>query len=363
MKIEHLITIKRDPAKKKRRQRWPVDPSDRSRLLARRRQNRFLNVYDLGQYANGTDTNLHTWNRQIVLPYTVLYTGAGRTLRISATFDPPGVDNLANRTATWNDDYLALDVESWPDTFKDITEDLDDYDISIDGFNRYVSGKGLVSDTNIETIAVVPGTDTSLLRDQWFYKTRNHYFTSDPEPGADEVEFTFDKTCDLFLVPVVYYGTTYAARYTGAPISTTLYAYQSFIVQKQLPRESALGNADWNTFWPNRTDEAGRSAGERALLRSMFIDDPDAEAWRMRAEPGETGSLPIDADNPLFTPFPTQAAFSWTIAPLFESLENVGPPAQRLVAVIRKRPDEWFYMWTDDFWQIPDSVHSFDLEI
>jgi hypothetical protein len=368
VKQETLITIKGKRKADERRKGQVVPARFREEPDRRRGQKKFLNVIDLGQYTDGTDTYLHTFQRTVTTPYEVRETGfpvASTNPRLNATF-LPGLDTAAVRNATWNADYLALDRDEWLSTFKNITADLDTYDIQIVGFDSYISGKGLVTSSEIAAIEVRPEVDTTENRDQWFYRTRDHFYTNEPDPASDPVSFTFDRSCDLFLVPVKYSSVVYACRVEAA--TSKRYSFEAFCRHKQAPRSVLLNNADWDDYWTNKTNVPSIGASARAMLRDVFItvDNAEIETWRRRRDPGPP-FFPIDADSPVLVPsFPAQGDFAdWNRTPRIERFEGQTLLDHTLVGVIRKRGlvPEWLYIWTDGVWVLPDAAWGIEIVV
>lgn len=363
MRIEKVITIKGPRGRKPAEQKGPVRPSSIKRPLARRRPGGpFLKVFDIGQLANGSDSNLHEWIRSHSAPYEVFQVGA--TISLVSTVES---NTLATRTADWNTDFLSIDIDDWPSTFKDVTADLYDYEVSVAGFDRYASN-GLSSSTGVTVIEIEAVVGTDAQRDKWFFSfptggsgTRSVKYTATPSYAASSVSFTFDKNCDLFLVPVAFWG--FGSSYT--PLPYPIYNYEYYFVQRPLSRAN-LGDAGFENYWDNKASHGSIDATGRAFLRDYFINDPEGEIWRVRADDAGP-TQPIDGDNPVFLPgsdFPEAGEGLGT--PMIQ-VEGVGLFAGKLVGAIRKHLGggtyEWYYMWASTFWQIPDAANLEDFEI
>lgn len=342
-------------------------PRRRSRRLGRRRlsSKAYLRVFDMGQFANGADSDIHEWIRAYTTPYTVFRLGGDRPIRLVATVED---ETLIQRTATWNTDFLSIDNDDWPGTFKDITTDIDDYEIEVTGFDQLDPAKGLWSSTGATDIGVLGTPGVVELRDKWFFSypvggvgTRSVKYTMMPSYGATGVTFTFDKTCDLFLVPVAFWG--YGDSVYGAGPST--YNFEYDFVQRPLSRQ-LLGDPGLENFWNNKDNHAGIDSTGRAFLRSYFIDDPEGEIWKVR-EDGGANPQPIDGDNPVFLPGSSFPEAGDGLGTPTIQVEGVGLFAGKLVGAIRKHLSpgiyEWYYMWASTFWQIPSTAYLEDFEI
>lgn len=352
-KIEIIINDQKAAEGKK----TAVFPRRRPYKLGRRRLSRkvYVNVFDMQRYANGSDVDLYSFKPEPDTPYFVFYNGS---ITLGNVITLAMVDtSTAAYMATWNDSWLSVPEADLADTFLNITEDLDDYDIEISGFSNFQSGKGLYSTTNEQSLQVAADTN---LRDQWFMAwplsggtPRDVYYTLLPDPDADIEPLVIDRDCDVFLTPTTLGGRGVSGYETGGTFP--LYGHQYYFVQRPVSRSVTLNNADWDNLWANKTNHPGITEDAKDLLRSYKIDDPDGETYRLRAD-NSSGSQTIDADNPVQLPgtdfLLTSEHSPWAWTPKFHSRAhelNQG----HLVAIVRKHLSsgyEYYYAWADNTW-------------
>lgn len=124
MKIEHLITVKTRAKDKKPPQKWPVEPSDRSKLLIRRKAG-FIEFYDLGQINIGTAESpiwiTHPWT----FPATLSVSGTTLT-------DVSEMTTAQFHSSFITDEILAVPREDWSTTFRKLEyEDAESYGLDL----------------------------------------------------------------------------------------------------------------------------------------------------------------------------------------------------------------------------------------
>lgn len=365
-KLDTIVSIKPEPDDKGRR-KGIVRPRIEDEPWRRRSRVDVphLKVFDVGQLVGGADSGLHEWIRDYSTPYTVFNLGGGQ-VRLVATVEP---DTLAQQTLNWNTEYLSIDYNDWPDTFQEVTADLSDYEVQVTGFDQYNPARGLWSSTDANSIAVIGTAPHYNFRDKWFYSfpfggvsSRSVKYTNTPSYGAASVSFTFDKDCDLFLVPVAFGGWGLSFY---SPGGFTTYCFEYPIVQRPLSR-SKLNDAGLENYWDNKDDHGSIDASGRSFLREYFINDAEGVVWRCRSD-GGPNPQPIDADSPVFLPGTAFPEAGEGLGTPTINIEGRGLFAGKLAGAIRKHLGsgiyEWYFIWSSNFWQIPDSANLIEFEI
>ena len=147
MKLEHLISLRTRRKAATATRKWPVDPSDRSKLLIRRRQQRkkYINIFDMGRFAGGAD--IAYFDHAVAENWFVNWN--------SPTTVTVDVNNTGGATLELTDYLLDTSHEDWPTTFYNFTEELDDYGVEVSGPTEYVAGEGLLLPEDVEDVGFV----------------------------------------------------------------------------------------------------------------------------------------------------------------------------------------------------------------
>lgn len=200
MKIEHLITVKTRGKGKKRKPRWPVDPSDRSKLLIRRRPGG-IRFWDVGYVWDGA--------KYITLPYTD--PNSGNSISNDGVVVPGWVNFDALTTAHY--DPLHESILDYPtDTWKAVFHQIDDTYFTYETPNVIYRGTLYsLSDPDVWNgdrflpNGPTPDDSFSVGADQRFFYGFdlgiNTKITNDPTYGSSPVAFVPSKNMDVFLAP------------------------------------------------------------------------------------------------------------------------------------------------------------------
>lgn len=337
MKFETLITIKGRDKRKKPAKKWPVDPSERSKLLARRRRpHKVLRIFDLGQYADGTDVDYIYF----VQPFPENFFAF---MPDTATF---------SLNADWNDDLFAVDYETWPDVFKNISETAEtDYNISILGEFEYRSSVG-----GLVPMESGARPEVAVSSGEYFpvWELAELKYTREPDFSSAGVSFTYDSDCDLFLAPMLHDRVGGSIEALGANHYT---ANAIPLFKSPLPRSATLNNATWAGVWAARLDSSLLDATETAFYRNLLITDRNPTMYRMVNYTPSFPALPHTYGTAPATSLPTAAsAPDWSVLPNL----TFRPAARRnghCIGAIRKRvlgEDEWYFLWVSGTWSIAD---------
>lgn len=208
MKFETLITITSDDERKKRARKWPVDPSDRSKLLTRRRGG-YINFYDCGMIVDDSEPEGY---RQIDLQH------------IPATITSPGSSEPAGYNAALRDIIFDEPVENWKNFYKRITPDMQTAGASWD----FILWRTVPPGNTLEIIVRTPSnwTQSGLKLPGNFFQTGAstpglrigssvvlwHEFgtwgafqtkiTETYDFAADEVDIEPSNSMDIFMIPM-----------------------------------------------------------------------------------------------------------------------------------------------------------------
>jgi hypothetical protein len=206
MKFEDLIIVKAPQRKKKAARKWPADPSDRGKLLARRRTGG-IRFYDLGYMLDGAE--------YVNLPFVDFHS----TEDIDDTAEIAGVATLTiDLFDDLNELIFAVTQEDWPTTFKQLDDTyIDNYGTTF-GSSMFVTYKGtgyfLSSSTAWNGEIFRP--NGAVTNDSFLFQANSRLFTSFSLNGvgsssykvtiennyaADEVVFVPSNSMDVFLVP------------------------------------------------------------------------------------------------------------------------------------------------------------------
>lgn len=284
-------------------------------------------MWDIAQFADGTDRDDLT------------------VYGDSSNSDP--ANNL-----TFNDDLLAVDYETWDTTFKEITDSIGDYRLTIDGFDEYVPGKGLKSVDTRSTEPPIKVRAENCYFSSWLTPLDDYLkFTREPDPFDDAVEFTFDKNCDLFLAPSMV--TRNASAYFNDDINGDDYYYM-YSVQAPIPRFT-VSDPEFQTVWDNRGNPSVQSAIDVSYFRNLIFTDRSptySAAFNGGSESviGPATGFPTLASEADWQNDPT----IWMYPKERWGPHTVGVPVGgHCLGAIRKRLSddefEWYFIWADDF--------------
>jgi hypothetical protein len=316
--------------------------------LARRLQNNlpYLNVYDFGRFANGTDSGF--LSKETLVSSTA--TGPSPLSGKPAAF--------AALLATFRDGVLAYDADDLSTTFYKITDQLSDYNISVSDFTDYVAGQGLLSPTSSTSLVLSAPTNEYFVN--WSLGTRK--ITTTPVYAASGTTYTHDARADMFLAPHFWAWEGLGVLDTPAGVgSFPKTIYETYDMYKPLPREETINVSDWDSIWAARATTASWTSGQRDFFRSIVLGNPDSEFVQYDSD-GAGGSFPVTtfagSSFPTFYTSPP-AGRSWGTsdanAPRIGLFANGFTTAGSLMAVIIKYAStgtEYYYVWASNAWVV-----------
>lgn len=358
-----------------------VLPSRRYDPLGRRRRGTiYLNYWDLGQLANGTDID---FSKQCTIS------------EINHINFPPTDVVVPNVVFDYNDFkdellayYLSVGVENFANTYKQIDGALSaEYEsFQFTGFSNYVDGKGF------KPSPVELGDDLIILdslRSFYFLRTddtTNFKITQTSNYSDTAVAFHLNRSCDVFLVPQIqlWQGGNYYSPIPPHDPSTSL---QSQILGMFLAPESrqfTLNNATWDgykaTFFAYLTSVGGNhwmlphfySSAYHSVWLDLMKNHP---ACRLKSfeqigatfplhegdltsgSPGNFKDGTMQDTSADFSPFGTLGFPDPRTGP-WVGLRQWHRPEGLLLAVIRKHPNSWYYVWRKNPVNVPLYVSS-----
>lgn len=331
MRTEKVITILADKKKRFGERKGPVRPSKKKDPLARRRiHGPFLRVFDIARYADGTDVDYH----YAVQPFPNNF-----------FVDTPDTSTFS-QNAEWNADLFDTPYETWPDVFREITEEIDAYNIVISGNFVYVENRGLRSSDGVTSI----GFSSS---DEYFPEWQETKYTATDEYSASPVIFTFDKDCDLFLAPMLHDRVGTAIEDLGSNQRTT---NRFTLFKSPLSRVSTLSDATWASIWAQLFDTSGITPSEVAFYRTLLTTTYSPTIYRMTYT-GISPPLPHTYTSHSASTYPTAAGGSWIQEPDL-TFERAWRWSGHCVGAIRKHLGndtfEWYFIWADTTWDFAE---------
>jgi hypothetical protein len=308
----------------------------------------YLNVYDTALLADGSE-----------IPLSIKETLTGATTDGSTI--PLTNITVLNFLTAWNAYLLAIDTGDLSTTFKNISDNLSGYGLTLGTCGTYVPGQGLKDPTNANGFSVGATSPEYFL--EWLGRTQKYTLT--PSYGDTGVGFTSDKSFDVFLMP--HFWRWHAGAALATPAGSFGYPttfWELYDMFKPLDR-STIGDADWDTIWSNRADTSVLTSGERDYFRSITLDHADSElaTWDS-ATPSTTGNPVSTVAGSTFPSYYASppAGRDWVTGDANipdMALEGIGVSDGTLVAIIVKHEtggDVVYYVWADDFWTVHSSL-------
>lgn len=342
-----IITV---AVKKKRLQqsrRGLILPDEDTGIIPRRKtdNNIYVKLYDWAQYANGTDVAF-LQQRQLTGFLYVANFPADNLTAFPVLSDPQD-------TSDFSDIVLADDPDTFHAAYKEITEDLDDYSLTVTNLGGFVENKGLPLDEGQSTFIIDAGSPyfpANII----IGSTSGYKYTTEPNYSASSATFTLDKSCDVFLAPRFFTNNTDATHLDYDEAQTDagnvfpyvpFTSYIPYIYLRPLSRSLTLGNSNWANIWANRAaffPYPGITTASRAYFRSLVYGDIDMYVSTVTAE-GSVSPSTASASG-----YPTSTSGTWQLTPrasLIMRQINVGT----CVAAIRKKLGassyQWYFQW------------------
>lgn len=330
-------------------------PSRKLRKLGRRRiqRNRYLRIFDFGQYVGGATIPWHLTFTQLQEP--PIYWAVDINGQVFVFGDGP-----TGMTQTLLEFLLLNSEEDWKTLYQEVTEDIADYNLMIDGVGAFEPDKGLLIDKDVETLYDVGGIEwdfDTLGGCEYFTSAlengSNLYYTLERDPDAEQVDLIVDKSIDVFLVPSLF-ATRGEAQDYGASLPPFPYLPQEWktalTTTLPVPR-STIGSTDWDTLMANRPAQVGTSQAALDLYRAVFINNgktPVVTSSPTLAEWTGPPGFSVASYSFGYSGFPSANGTDWhTTTNTSGGFSSSGP----LVAAVRKRisasEDEWYYVWTN----------------
>jgi hypothetical protein len=263
MKRDIIISINEPPRPDDKRRKGIVRPQLRSKYFARRLSSEiFLNYYDLGWNADGTDIDFNMNGGinffRLDAPeyyYNLEYAYGDYTTNLFNYFNGIGRDN-------WASQFMKIDSTILAEYYGGV---------SFTGSANYVSGRGFrPPQVNIDlNLISINGLYTFFNSNT--IQPSNFKITSIADYSASAVSFTLDRSCDIFLLPRInfYEG---MASFTVQADSLPRPIHHQFLnlLLKAESRELTMNNATYDGFKTSMAAYETATAGNRWLLPDTF---------------------------------------------------------------------------------------------
>lgn len=218
----------------------------------------------------------------------------------------------------------------------EITDVLADYDISFPEFGAYVADLGLPKN-------MVGGLLEADSSGGYFWDWDTGYkVTMSASYGAEEVSFSFDKDCDVYLAPLLYFMNGDAhTEYEVYPL--TFWAIHGLLIPLS---RATVNDSDWETLWANRGNPTAHSSGTRSYFKSFVTSVTDMFTGTVPVIiPSRPASIPGVSETSA-SGFPSTGGD--TFAVLGMSVANIAEGT--LMAIIVKHLNEedveYYYVWS-----------------
>lgn len=314
--------------------------------------NVLLNFWDLGQIVDGLSYIDIDFSYKPTMDYEFDFAG------VTVTIDPfdwsllnayllgQVVDN------NYDEVFKKLGYEEAERYAVDVMVDEELYAAARDGSRLYFDGSGLVAGGKwTEDGLEVPKADGFSIRCFGAFNlfttddAVNVKITDEPLYSADEVPFSLNADCDIFLVPAISKSEFLASSgYTEGgdnKVEEDFLNYSYFPMRREHWLENTIFEAFFGTFplgisffLINNTDTT-----ERAELRTIMTTDHGSRLLWTKSNTSDG----IIEDSGFFDPttFPISGGTTSEPAGLMTSVPSA---AGALIAVIRKG-ETWFYVW------------------
>jgi hypothetical protein len=386
VRIEHLITVLNKGKDKKAKRKWPVDPSERSKLLTRRVDNRvYINYYDLGAYADGSDVpfcitptitgiagpNSDYFNAN---PYHLVHTAGiivspdpPYNMRVNFFASPVGfsLDGI-DYADTLNAHTFGTDPETWAETYRKIDSDdlRAEYNLAFTGGGEYVPNKGWLPDRETEVGGEIAVTQSLIhcsifsTAPTWASQATltpvgESKVTNTQDFSAASVDFVLDASCDVFITPAMTFYWGGVGEYVLGEASFNLLN----AIYKPMSRENSINVDEWDDMFSSASGSLvfkdSMSVATRDWWWSKATTDPDARHIHFDTDTGiplgggvwdPTG---VSSQSPSSFPQNYDAHYGNVDASSerpYICVMRFRMPVGVCLAAIKKR-DEWFYVW------------------
>jgi hypothetical protein len=351
-------------------------PRRRPQRLGRRRLgNIYINYYDRGALADGSDVGFSITPSVVSLfrdlsssaftslPYHLVQTVSSSIMAVNFSGYPPrfNFDGIDFKSEL-NTHLFSTDPETWATTYRKIDDTLEpDYDSSFTGETEGYFSRGWKVHPDEKNGEITTASSlyfmtsgTGATSPEWpGYESldiaTSCKVTTEQDYNADAVDFVLDANSDVFLTPSIMFYVGCAFR-DGTGLDEEVWVLNA--LYRPLPR-ATIGSSEWAEILAGGAFNTGMTTGTRNWWYNLAVSDPNARCLYVDFNTAtniggqEYDTADISSISPSSFPQNSDAHYGNVIessrrpyiaAMLFRS------PIGCCIAQIKKR-GTWYYVW------------------